>query len=60
MEKQKFLKLSYGGDSHTDTLEGMGEFIKTLDDDAVGEQYALEVVEMTQDEFDALPEFDGF
>jgi hypothetical protein len=45
-----------------DNLIGLieGEIISTIDDNNVGDSLILTVVEMTEEEYNSLPEFEGW
>ena len=58
MKNQKFWKVQKEGERYlvTPTLRDIdGE----LNDAFIGDKYSIEVIEMTQEEFEALPEFEG-
>lgn len=63
MEKKVFWKVMYDGTgSYIDTADGVAEFLRVEMTEAglFAGVYTVEPVEMTQEEVDALPEFDGF
>ncbi len=61
MEKIKCLKITCGERWLAATPKIAMECLEMeLAEDEVGSSYVVEVVEMTQEELDALPEFDGF
>ena len=64
MEKKRYLKISrpnlggfyVTGDQHL----AKDELITSFENDEIGEKLLFELVEMTEDEFNALPEFEGW
>ena len=50
------------GDSciYDDAEKVLHEFVCLIEEAEIGQMWAIEVSEMTQEEFDNLPEFDGF
>jgi len=61
MEKQRYVKVSLDGVSYIDTVEGAARFIENeIRESDTGTVYTLESVEMSEAEFKALPEFEGF
>lgn len=60
---EKFAKItldSSDGSYFTDDTKRLDGFIAELSDAEIGSKYIIEVVEMPQEEFDALPDFQGF
>ena len=61
---KKFVRLWHCGSSYVDTAENIATHLaatlEEVENMSAGERYELEIVEMTQEEFDALPEFTGF
>lgn len=55
--QKRYKKLVIGGGWLIDTDREVEEVIKDMDDDI---EYTLEDVWMTKDQFERLPEFDGF
>lgn len=45
---------------YVDTIKNVGGFLEALEDGDVGETYRMKFIEMTPEEFEALPEFTGF
>ena len=55
--------LGYGGTSYTtpmSDLSGLTDELRAAMDDDEEREYTVRVHQMTQDEYDALPDFDGF
>lgn len=62
-ELKTFWKLTCDGHGwYIDTAEGMAEFVRVemTEGEPGGSKYTLESVQMTQEQVDALPEFNGF
>jgi hypothetical protein len=57
IEVKKFIKVSYDGSFYITTMNEVEGIIVECDDD---HEYSYSEVWMTQEEFDSLPEFDGF
>lgn len=55
--QNKYQKLTVGGDWLVDTEEGIKTVVDEFEDD---EEYTIEDIYMTQDQFERLPEFGGF
>ena len=60
----KFIRVTrpdLGGGGYTQKIDGASDLIDAEFDGAeIGEKIVLELVEMTQEEYDALPEFTGW
>lgn len=50
----------YGGVLILKTLSEWDDLFDGMENEEIGDEYAFEVIEMTEDELDSLPEFDGF
>lgn len=52
-----YIKVSYDNSFFVDTIDYMRGFISNME---IGQSYKIEAIEMTEVEFEALPEFTGF
>lgn len=48
-----------GGGSYVEPISNLGGLIEDIREAQVGEVYTVEVVEMTPEAFEALPDFEG-
>lgn len=64
MEKNKYISLTINGYTCIDYIHhwdhAIDEATEFLANCVVGETLEIKIIEMTQEEFDALPEFEGF
>lgn len=62
MDKKRFVEVrcSEQGSYYMQPVENPLIMADLFDGASVGRKYTLKLVEMTQAEYDALPEFDGF
>lgn len=60
-EKKRYMKISDGCTEAIDSIEQGLEHIKLICEEmAIEEEWSFEIVEMTEKELLALPEFDGW
>ncbi len=61
MEKIRCAKVFYGEQYFVAPVSVAMEYLGIqIKEDYLGEKYVVDVVDITQEELDALPEFDGF
>ena len=57
---ERYIKVSLGGISFTQPISEPMDVITLFDGADPGEKYIVEVVEMSAEDYEKLPEFDGF
>lgn len=61
-ELRRFVKISFDGSYYIseDLQEAVQTAIGDIEDQEIGDCFEIEVIEMSQADFEALPEFDGW
>jgi hypothetical protein len=61
MEKKRYYKLTYEGKSVIfDSLDNIDVYIPFAIDCIVGDKWEIGIIELTENEYKELPEFEGF
>lgn len=59
MEKNKYIKITFGYSAVVTEADAL-DFIRELDAEDIGLKFIIEVLYLTADEFNNLPDFEGF
>lgn len=58
--KNKYLKISSFDNPRVVCICPVNDIVDTFQDADVGNKYIVKIIELTDDEWDNLPEFEGF